>query len=882
MRSIEGDSPPIVKRKTRLRSTASAISRTRPSSSKSRATQSVKGSVPDHRFSPQLSPPPSRKRPSDVADQEQLPKRQRSASHGSVGEVDLAQPGQQNQKADEDEEAIHQPGQQHQGADKDEEAMPQPDQQNENAGEDEDEEAIPPMSFFDGINKNIGASVAPEEQPSLLSNSVDNPTENDDGALSHVDTSREIRFEKPAVFDTADQHRSSTARALTEAGDILLGIALPEESPQPAQSVSQPGSLQQHEPSQQLGSSQRSESSPDLPELGAILDRYKTGHAEAPQPAQPVSRPESLPRPDSSQQPEPSQRGPQQSGHRKSGQQRKKATYYEFNQGSEFLPEQSTQPISSRNPQAYESIYDVPDSPPRQSNQTKLVERSQKALVSTGRGSPKMKQKQKRNQASRRRSSSTQHQDDEGQQEISQDYGDEHGDNDSASSGDEPEMNQEQEQDVPQQVEDSLMLDAPPADSQAADSIHTIRIKRMYVQKLIHIMTLPGWIEKRSWKNEFLDHAADKSDELASQPDCPVLSARILAQLFNLYELYKDIPKAPKIDQLAYQNEKATKFSDLISNLRHSIDSFIGSINNFMKSATPEEVQVGSRSVTRLRKRIIPMLVLLLDVIFEAGCGQSASDGKKASKQTGEFTVYLLEPLERAVGWAGRALQAVEGWYELHPPRRELDTAEEAKANRAVFGSDLATLKQELRRARKDLEKPRPSTAALMQRDEAVRKEREAREQERRKRQNLQMQRFRESIQRIDPYRRPARASPIRQAVSALYRPSQPRSAPSTMVLNRSRNSSGASLSLPSATAPSQPLSDREYYERHGWYYWEDDQILTLIRTTAHPNYENFQWMLPDRSPDELRERSRYLKLVVREKYQRNGIPPPGFCMDED
>ncbi|KAH6980083.1 hypothetical protein EDB82DRAFT_466100 [Fusarium venenatum] len=763
IRSIDTRSSPFVKRKTGLRSTSSARSRTRPSSSKSQVTRSVRGSVPDHelspQFSPQLSPPPPRKRRSDATDQEQLPKRQRNAS-------------QQN-----------------------EEDLPQSDQQNEEA--DEDSEAIPSIDFLNGINKNIGAFVVPNEQPSLLSNtSVEDSTKNDDSALSHFDTSHEIKVEKPAIADTTVQHRSSTVRALTETEDILLGTVAPEETPQSAQSSSQ-----------QSGSSSK---------------------------------------------------GPQQSRRRKNGQRRKKATFYELNEGPELSLEQSAQPISSRNFQVDESIYDVPDSPPRQSNHTKLVERSQKAPMSTGRGSPRMKLKQRSSQSGQRRSNvSIQYQDDEEQEENSQEEGDEHGDDEFASSDDELEL---QEQHTPHQ--DSLVLDTPPADSQAADSTHTTFIKRIYVQKLMHIMTLQGWMEKRFWKNEFLDHAADKSDELASKPDCPVLSTRILAQLFDLHELCKEIPKAPKIDQLAYLREKATKFSDLVSNLHQSIDSFIGSINNFMKSDDPEQVQVGSSRVTRLRRRTIPMLVLLLDTTFEAGCGHPDWDGKKASQQTGEFTVYLLEPLERAAGWAGRALQTVEGWYELHPPKKERDedTVEEAKANRAAFRSALAMLKQELRKARRGLEKPRPSPAALMLRDEAIRKEREAREQERREKQNLQMQRFRESIQRIDPYRRSTKARPFRQEVPVPYRPSQPRPAPSNM-----------------------PLSEREgYYERHGWHYWEDDRILTLIRTTTHPNYENFQWMLPDRSTDEITERSRYLKLVVRDKYQRDGIPPPGFCMDED
>ncbi|RGP74904.1 hypothetical protein FSPOR_1077 [Fusarium sporotrichioides] len=819
VRSIEADSGPQV-RNTRQRSAASTRSQFQPSSSKGRVTRSMVENAPHH----ESSPTPLRKRRSGVAAaEEQLPKRQRSTSHESAKEDDLPQPDQQNEEID------------------------------------KDEESIPPLDFFDGINKNIGASVVPNKRPSLQSNtSVENPAKNDGEPLSHVGTSHESKNDETIIAATAEQHESQSLVR-------------------------------------------------DLTELETILEQSGTVHTEAPQSAQPVSQPDAL------------QTESQQSSRRKSGPRRKKASYYEANQDSVPSPSPSTQPISSRNFLVNDSIYDVPDSPPRQSNQTPLAEKSQKAPVSTDRSALakkseasqqtpistggsilKMKQEQRSSQSHQRRSTvstkkqeqnssqsyqrrskvSTQHEDeeeqeensreegdeqqeensqrkvDEQQEENSQREGDESGDDDSHSSDSEPEMNQDL--DASQPVEDSLLLDAPPADSQAADSTPTTLMKRTYVQKLMHIMTLQGWMGKRFWKNDFLEQAADKSDQLAAQPDCPVLPTRILAWLFNLYELCKEIPKAPKIDQLAYLREHAADFGTLVSNLRQSIDSFTSGINTAMGDADPKKVEVGLRSVTRLRRRIIPMLVLLLDMTFEAGCGASLGNGKKASQQTGEFTVYLLELLERAAGWVHRLSQAVESWYELHAPRRERDRTEEAQANRAAFRSAIATLKQELRKARRDLDKSKPAPEALMQKDEAIRKEREAREQERRERQNLQMQRFRDSIQRINPYRRPATARTILREVPVPHRPSRPH------------------------PAPSQQLSEQDYYERHGWHYWEDDQILTLIRTTAHPNFENFQWMLPDRSPNELRERSRYLKLVVRNKYERKGIAPPGFCMDED
>jgi hypothetical protein len=671
--------------------------------------------------------------------------------------------------------------------------LPQPDQEDEEVAE--DEEHTPPKEFFDGINESLGASIVPNKRPTLKSNaSVKNPAENDNTA-DQIDTSDEVNVGGTIIAATEEQHESR-------------------------------GSVR------------------DSAEPEVASGQLETVQSEVPQSAQPVSHSNTL------------QRESLKSARQKRRRPREKASYDELNLSSELSPDRSTQPTASRNTQFDESVYDVPDSPQKPSNQTALAEESQKAPMSTGGGSRKTKQgKQRSSQSGQRKSNaSTRHQDDEQQEGHSQEENGEHGDHDFDPSDSEPESNQEL--DMSYLAQDSLVLDAPPDDPEAAASVATIRMKRAYVQKLMHIMTLRGWMEGRLWKNDFLEQAAEKSKLLANEPDCP-LPTRILVRLFKLYELCKKIPQSPKLDQLAYLREHAVDFGTLISNLRQSIDVFSSKINDIMEGATPEQVSTGFRSVAKLRRRIIPMLVLILDTTFEAGCRAPLENGQKAAQQTGEFTVYLLQPLERAAGWARRLSQIMEGWYELHPPTRERDNREEARENRAAFHTAIVTLKQELKNARNDLDRPKVAPEVLMQKDEAIRKEREVERQQYQEKKDLQMQRFLHSIQRINPYGQPAGARPIRQVPT-----------------HHQQNLT--------SSAPSQKLSEQSHYEQHGWHYWEDDRILSLIRTTAHPNYDNYRYMLPDRSPDELRERSRYLKLVARNKYERKGIAPPGWCIDED
>ncbi|RKL47678.1 hypothetical protein BFJ72_g1910 [Fusarium proliferatum] len=282
-----------------------------------------------------------------------------------------------------------------------------------------------------------------------------------------------------------------------------------------------------------------------------------------------------------------------------------------------------------------------------------------------------------------------------------------------------------------------------------------------------------------------------------------------------------------------------------------------------MEQGDAKQVGSGFRYVTKLHRRIIPMLVLVLDRIFQAGCGRPGESTKKLGFQKGEFTVYTLEPLERTAGWVQRLSQVVESWYELHPPRRERDQSEKSKEHRRIFGEATKQLKTSLEKARESIDaiKRAPiQRKKVMQKDEAIRMEREAEAQQRRDMQDMQMQRFLQSMQKVESSQaRPSTTGSYRRAVRS-YR----------------------SVASQSGLIRSQEPSDDDYFEKHGWHYWEDDHLLSLIRTTSHPNYEVFHRILPNRDPDELKERSNYLRMIMRDKYERKGIQPPGWCVAED
>ncbi|KAF5986084.1 hypothetical protein FCOIX_1711 [Fusarium coicis] len=401
-------------------------------------------------------------------------------------------------------------------------------------------------------------------------------------------------------------------------------------------------------------------------------------------------------------------------------------------------------------------------------------------------------------------------------------------------------------------TEDSLLLDEPPSGSQTLLT-PTAWVKRDTVQKLVRTTAYSGWMNGRKWKGGILALARAASEAL--EVNGRVRSRLILGKLHSLHELCKEIPSSSNSQQLEYFREHTAQLSSLYTTLRVAIDEFISSINTIMEQGDAKQVGQGFQYVTKLHRRIIPMLVLVLDRIFEAGRPDESAEKR-------EFTVYTLEPLERTAGWIQRLSQLVESWYELYSPRRERDRSEKSKEHRRVLRETTKRLKASLEKARERIDAMKRAPIERkrnMQKDEAIRREREADAQRRREIQDMQMQRFLQSMQKVESSQaRPSTIGSYRGAVRFRSVAGQP------------------------GLMRSQEPSDDDYFEKHGWHYWEDDHLLSLIRTTSHPNYEVLHRMLPNRDPDELKERSDYLRMVMRDKYERKGIQPPRWCVAED
>ncbi|KAJ4266281.1 hypothetical protein NW762_004265 [Fusarium torreyae] len=712
----------------------------------------------------------------------------------------------------------------------------------------------PGADFFATVNMSLGAHSQYNKLPELRpDDSAQNPAEKGARAVSALTLTHDVDedMEDPEDDDVSQRYETSRAAAEGPEENQVAHEVEPDTLPE------QPEAAEQEEPE----------------EDHTVPGQLEVAEQEEPPSEQPAS------------QPKVSQKNTRRSSQRKKRRQSKKATYGEPDYrarppspilGSDVPQTQATQPSRQEVSQGEKDPYNIESDQEQQTQpvlgkakakpHSSLVELSQEnsqAEPQTHREQKEKDDKEEEEKKKKRRRRKEEQRSPKATQatQVAENRDDPEDDQYDNSSDDEPAA--EEELDVSHIADDSLLLEAPPENSPTGEPILTTTIKRKQVQRLVHLMTMSGWTGKRRWEQTIRDRAQVEKEWQDDEPNSCVLSRIILVELFELYNLCKEIPRTPRFEeQLAYLREHANKFSNSISTLRQRIDQFISNINSIIEKDDPEQRRPGYLSVTKLYKRIIPMLVLLLDQSFQAGCEGEPQGTLRASNQKGEFTVYLLEPLERAAGWAQRLSQVMESWFELHPPRKESENNNKVMEHRNQFSADIKKLRQVLEKAKEDisiLRRAPEERKKAMRRDEAARKRREADAQKRQEKEDLQMSRFIRSMQKVPSSQSQVRRKPSYQRVGTSH-----------------------SATSRSELMPSQDPSAESYFEKHGWHYWEDDQLLSLIRTTSHPNYDVFSEMLPERDPTEVQERASHLRTIMRDRYKRMGISPPGWCTEQD
>ncbi|RSL53301.1 hypothetical protein CEP54_010449 [Fusarium duplospermum] len=624
-------------------------------------------------------------------------------------------------------------------------------------------------------------------------------------------------------------------------------------------------------------------------EVPAQVEDHEEPSIPPEQPAS-VEQPEPAEQDEPESRPDPSQPNPSQPGKRKKRRQSRKATFGEPDYraraaspvlGSDPPRSQAGRPSKSKQPlltQAQENaLYEfVGDDEENHQEKQQGEKRGQTSTATTQaarkRGRPQSQTT--RSPAGRRREvaenaageaqdSSYTDDDPEADEEPTElsDTEDQSGDEDEPD--DEPELGNDSSV-----AEDSLLIE-PPKENERAP---TAKIHGKVVQRLVTIMVSSGWTGKRKWDRDAKLEAASakrdfKEESLKKDRRSLPRSKVILAHLYDLWKLCQKIPRLPRLDeQNKYLREHKAHFNRLVTKANRLIDRYIKDIT---KGTEPNhDAQANQlnnrRIISKLHRHIIPMLVWLLRDAFLAGCDIDDKQLKLAVTHTGEFTLSTLQPLLRISGWIQRLCAVLLDWSQLNYPKPDEKNEDWEKKDKdwKNLWSAVEVAKENIDEALWHIEEiykaPEKQKKAL-ENDLVVQREREKKRQQAKEAQARQMQLFIESTQRKNSSRQ------------VLRRPTQETS-----------SSRPASHRPTKAGTQSHPVAPRlgqeeeaEYFEKHGWHYWEDDRLLITIRSARQLDYQVLASACDERSSEEVKERVKYLKDMVRHKYERHGTEPP-------
>ncbi|KAK7426599.1 hypothetical protein QQZ08_006929 [Neonectria magnoliae] len=444
---------------------------------------------------------------------------------------------------------------------------------------------------------------------------------------------------------------------------------------------------------------------------------------------------------------------------------------------------------------------------------------------------------------------------------------------DSSSQAAEPETTDEP---APDASTEMVTADSVNAEPTGKTEVNTTEVSSEWVGNLIQRMQYGGWTGDKDWENDFVVQVGEtKPHWLKRHEDFlrPEKCKNLFTHLNNLRELCHDMPKATDIeDQSKYRLEKNDFFQKSFTTIESLVTYICKRISDQMLPDTDRKVKWGNPAVKTLHEKIIPMLLVVLKESFLAGGALTFDKEKKSDLNEGCFTSSTLTLPLKVVGWVSRLYEVGTQYLDQFPPKPLSDSEAAAKKIRSAnlqrgwLRKPLTNMQTALEKAKgrldylasapqrkkeimerrlqmqKKLERDRQEKRKrrekdrqeAMEMDQVLREERERMELEERKAQDLQMQLFVGSIQR---------------------------------------------MRAPKANEANEVSARDAYYSKHGgWYQWEDERLLQMIRTVEEPDLRALTPLVPERSVDEVAQRVRDLKERVRAKYEAAELVPPAWC----
>jgi hypothetical protein len=394
--------------------------------------------------------------------------------------------------------------------------------------------------------------------------------------------------------------------------------------------------------------------------------------------------------------------------------------------------------------------------------------------------------------------------------------------------------------------EDSLMFTAQRQDA----SLTTVSLSSKSLQDMLLKMGSYEWTHERTdWQKKMLPSKGEDKKKWLRRHTRGLSGAtcqRLFILIHYLWILCHEMPRAPDIGgQEEYIRSQEENIQKAITTIHSTVDKITDRQSSLTQMSLPEEQKWAAETAKWLCGKIIPMLVLLLKEVFMVG-GRHLEKAEAELPDEGDFTLTVLEILQRIIGWTSRLAELMS--LELDEILISAETRPFAEAERRrlrVYASRRHTFSKlakefghRLEQANTDLDDRVNGTqrkVAAKERDRLVREVKQEKARKLNEAAERQMQLFFASTQNAGG--------------------------------SQGRNT--------------LRTSNQIYHIKQKFDDSEDARLLGWIRKVGDPEYNALIGQFPGRSGEELRQRGEEIKTLVRQKYAASNMAPPTWCYSQ-
>lgn len=335
-------------------------------------------------------------------------------------------------------------------------------------------------------------------------------------------------------------------------------------------------------------------------------------------------------------------------------------------------------------------------------------------------------------------------------------------------------------------------------------------------------------------------------------------SKRMLRYIYSLWRLCCQVPTAANPEEQANylrQMETVVALRQTVYSIAVSVQDMTTRFATLRADSDQGQQGLAERTAQSLRRIVIPFLFLVLKEMFILGSSRSREERleKEADSLPGEgkFSASLLQTMLQITGWIG--ILHGDVMKELRQPP-ETNEKVAMLSRLALPKKYLEHFQSDVRSAWEKLGEEANHEADVQL---AIENDNRLRQQREEKKRQLREQGDRQMMLHEMSRRRTANSRPLVDP-STLHQPA---------------------LVTPNSSQTRHLSPEKEYAAKNdGWYYHEDDQLLTAIRRVPHPDFAVLANVLRGRSAEDVRQRVGELKELSRRKFEAWKRVPPPWC----